>query len=273
MSDPQATDVETPADAAADSHVHRRERHRARPPSSDPEPPRPPRPPTRPTPSSPASRTTGPVDRATTRRASLTTPDGRPRRRRTRPTRRTRATRSRGSASSSVRARWLRTSSRPFSTSPTSTGTSTSTSTGTAPPSPSSTRTRVASRVASSGTDGKVLEALQELTRLAVQAETGERSRLMLDVAGHRAERRSALVELAQAAIAEVRDSGTKRSLDADDRLRAQGRARRGRGRRARLRVRGCRPAPSRRHPAGMRGAVSRETAPSSQAPPSDARP
>jgi spoIIIJ-associated protein len=64
------------------------------------------------------------------------------------------------------------------------------------------------------GTEGKVLEALQELTRLAVQAQTGERSRLMLDVAGYRAERRSALVELAQAAIAEVSDSGTKRSLD-----------------------------------------------------------
>ncbi|MGO4604262.1 Jag family protein [Terrabacter sp. 2YAF2] len=64
------------------------------------------------------------------------------------------------------------------------------------------------------GTDGKVLEALQELTRLAVQAQTGERSRLMLDVAGYRAERRSALVELAQTAIAEVKDSATKRSLD-----------------------------------------------------------
>ncbi|MER7073069.1 R3H domain-containing nucleic acid-binding protein [Terrabacter sp. NPDC000476] len=64
------------------------------------------------------------------------------------------------------------------------------------------------------GTDGKVLEALQELTRLAVQAETGERSRLMLDIAGHRAERRSALVQLAQAAIAEVKESGAKRSLE-----------------------------------------------------------
>ncbi|GAA5017629.1 hypothetical protein GCM10023258_04000 [Terrabacter aeriphilus] len=64
------------------------------------------------------------------------------------------------------------------------------------------------------GTDGKVLEALQELTRLAVQAETGERSRLMLDIAGHRAERRSALVELAQAAIAEVKQSGVKQSLE-----------------------------------------------------------
>jgi len=64
------------------------------------------------------------------------------------------------------------------------------------------------------GTDGKVLEALQELTRLAVQAETGERSRLMLDVAGHRAQRRSALVELAQVAITEVRESGTKQALE-----------------------------------------------------------
>jgi spoIIIJ-associated protein len=35
------------------------------------------------------------------------------------------------------------------------------------------------------GANGEVLEALQELTRLAVQASTGERSRLMLDVAGH----------------------------------------------------------------------------------------
>jgi spoIIIJ-associated protein len=64
------------------------------------------------------------------------------------------------------------------------------------------------------GSDGKVLEALQELTRLAVQVQTGERSRLMLDIAGHRAQRRSALVELAQAAIAEVKESGEKRSLD-----------------------------------------------------------
>jgi spoIIIJ-associated protein len=64
------------------------------------------------------------------------------------------------------------------------------------------------------GADGKVLEALQELTRLAVQAETGERSRLMLDIAGHRSQRRSTLVELAKVAIAEVKESGTKRSLE-----------------------------------------------------------
>ena len=38
------------------------------------------------------------------------------------------------------------------------------------------------------GRNGEVLEALQELTRLAVYRETGERSRLMLDVGGHRAE-------------------------------------------------------------------------------------
>ena len=64
------------------------------------------------------------------------------------------------------------------------------------------------------GSDGKVLEALQELTRLAVQAETGERSRLMLDVAGHRAQRRIALVELAHTAIAEVKTTGAKKALD-----------------------------------------------------------
>ncbi len=64
------------------------------------------------------------------------------------------------------------------------------------------------------GAQGKVLEALQELTRLAVQTATGERSRLMLDVAGHRAARRTALVEVAQAAIAEVKESGAKKALE-----------------------------------------------------------
>lgn len=60
------------------------------------------------------------------------------------------------------------------------------------------------------GTDGKVLEALQELTRLAVQSATGERSRLMLDVAGHRAERRAALVTIAKGVIATVKATGEK---------------------------------------------------------------
>ena len=64
------------------------------------------------------------------------------------------------------------------------------------------------------GPDGRVLDALQELTRLAVQAQTGERSRLMLDVAGHRAERRKALVSIAQHAIAEAKATGAKQSLE-----------------------------------------------------------
>jgi spoIIIJ-associated protein len=64
------------------------------------------------------------------------------------------------------------------------------------------------------GQDGKVLDALQELTRLAVQSATGERSRLMLDVAGHRAERRAALVAVAQEAIAEVKRTNASVALD-----------------------------------------------------------
>ena len=64
------------------------------------------------------------------------------------------------------------------------------------------------------GSDGKVLEALQELTRLAVQAATGERSRLMLDVAGYRAERRAAVVTIAQAAISVVKSTDEKVAMD-----------------------------------------------------------
>lgn len=64
------------------------------------------------------------------------------------------------------------------------------------------------------GQDGKVLEALQELTRLAVQAETGERSRLMLDVAGHRAARREELTHIAADAAAAAKDTGERQSLE-----------------------------------------------------------
>ncbi|HET8600879.1 MAG TPA: R3H domain-containing nucleic acid-binding protein [Segeticoccus sp.] len=64
------------------------------------------------------------------------------------------------------------------------------------------------------GPDGRVLEALQELTRLAVQASTGDRSRLMLDIAGHRAGRRAELVEVAQTAIEHVRASGEAEELE-----------------------------------------------------------
>jgi spoIIIJ-associated protein len=64
------------------------------------------------------------------------------------------------------------------------------------------------------GRDGEVLEALQELTRLAVQTRSGERSRLMLDVAGYRAARREALTRLAEKAVEEVRASGSEVALD-----------------------------------------------------------
>ncbi|HSF26596.1 MAG TPA: R3H domain-containing nucleic acid-binding protein [Actinomycetes bacterium] len=59
------------------------------------------------------------------------------------------------------------------------------------------------------GRDGQVLEALQELTRLAVAARTGERSRLMLDISGHRARRREQLREQAAQAVAQVREQGS----------------------------------------------------------------
>lgn len=64
------------------------------------------------------------------------------------------------------------------------------------------------------GRDGDVLEALQELTRLAVYRETGERSRLMLDVDGYRAARRKELVQIAEAAIDQVKESGEAVPLD-----------------------------------------------------------
>ena len=59
-----------------------------------------------------------------------------------------------------------------------------------------------------------MLEALQELTRLAVQSATGDRSRLMLDVAGHRAARRAELVEIAGRAIASVKEGGESVDLE-----------------------------------------------------------
>ncbi|MCF4120440.1 KH domain-containing protein [Antribacter sp. KLBMP9083] len=64
------------------------------------------------------------------------------------------------------------------------------------------------------GRDGEVLDALQELTRLAVQAKTGERSRLMLDIAGFRAARREELTRIAEAAIEEVRSTGAEVELE-----------------------------------------------------------
>ncbi len=63
------------------------------------------------------------------------------------------------------------------------------------------------------GRHGEVLDALQELTRLAVYRETGERSRLMLDVGGYRADRRSTLMALAEETVAKVKESGAPVSL------------------------------------------------------------
>jgi len=57
------------------------------------------------------------------------------------------------------------------------------------------------------GPDGATLEALQELTRLAVAQSTGVRSRLMLDIGGFRAKRRADLTSLASAAAERVAQS------------------------------------------------------------------
>jgi spoIIIJ-associated protein len=65
------------------------------------------------------------------------------------------------------------------------------------------------------GPNGATLDALQELTRLAVQQQTGLRSRLMLDVGGYRARRRTALAGIARTAAAEVASSGAPVRLDA----------------------------------------------------------
>jgi spoIIIJ-associated protein len=63
------------------------------------------------------------------------------------------------------------------------------------------------------GERGEVLDALQELTRLAVYRETGERSRLMLDISGHRAALRRQLEELAATTAAQVKETGDKVAL------------------------------------------------------------
>lgn len=63
------------------------------------------------------------------------------------------------------------------------------------------------------GPDGEVLEALQDLARLAVQSETGNMSRLMLDIADFRAGRKEQLAEKARASIAEVRETGSPVSM------------------------------------------------------------
>jgi spoIIIJ-associated protein len=63
------------------------------------------------------------------------------------------------------------------------------------------------------GDDGEVLEALQELTRLAVHRRTGTRARLMLDVGGFRARRRTELAELGRSVADEVARTGEPKKL------------------------------------------------------------
>jgi spoIIIJ-associated protein len=65
------------------------------------------------------------------------------------------------------------------------------------------------------GPKGEVLEALQELTRLAVHRQTGTRSRIMLDVGGYRARRRQELAELGRTAAEEVSRTGVPQRLEA----------------------------------------------------------
>ena len=63
------------------------------------------------------------------------------------------------------------------------------------------------------GRDGEVLDAIQELTRLAVQTSTGDRSRLMLDIDGFRAGRKKELKKLAEDMAEEAKTTGNSIKL------------------------------------------------------------
>jgi spoIIIJ-associated protein len=63
------------------------------------------------------------------------------------------------------------------------------------------------------GRKGEVLDALQELTRLAVHQKTGERSRLMLDIANWRRRRREELAELGGNVARRVLETGEREQL------------------------------------------------------------
>jgi spoIIIJ-associated protein len=64
------------------------------------------------------------------------------------------------------------------------------------------------------GEDGSVLDAIQELTRLAVQQELGERSRLMLDIGGWRAAKREALTDSGRVVAQRVLSSGESEEME-----------------------------------------------------------
>lgn len=59
----------------------------------------------------------------------------------------------------------------------------------------------------------EAVDALQQLSRLAVQAETGEFSRLILDVDGSREARKRELDELVEKAIARIEDGAASAAL------------------------------------------------------------
>ena len=65
------------------------------------------------------------------------------------------------------------------------------------------------------GEDGAVLEALQELTRLAVHRHTGNRARLMLDIGGYRARRRVELADYGRTVAEQVARTGEPKTLAA----------------------------------------------------------
>jgi spoIIIJ-associated protein len=65
------------------------------------------------------------------------------------------------------------------------------------------------------GQRGATLEALQELTRLAIFRQTGSPSRLLLDVGGYRDTRRKELVSIAKNAVERVKEHGTPVRLEA----------------------------------------------------------
>jgi spoIIIJ-associated protein len=64
------------------------------------------------------------------------------------------------------------------------------------------------------GPRGTVLEAIQDLTRLAVAQETGVRSRLMLDIGGYRARRRAELAKIGTQAAQQAAETGEPVTLE-----------------------------------------------------------
>ncbi|WP_332603068.1 Jag family protein [Arthrobacter sp. S2(2024)] len=64
------------------------------------------------------------------------------------------------------------------------------------------------------GRDGEVLEALQELARLSVLSATENRSRLVLDINGYRKERAGDLQQIAEDAVAKVKETGAPVALE-----------------------------------------------------------